>query len=156
MNLDEVLAIFDDTYANEWHRVHPVEPFEENGHYYRIVYKPDVALAVEWGRTVNEDFVDDWTEIFSDKSASSHVAEIMLNGEAVHQEFYVNVDGGRCSLPLPERHFKSEDILEPSSSEVDHYSVTTWAVNFMRLLDDVNERGEFDDYLRRSGFQIVG
>jgi hypothetical protein len=39
MNLDEVLAIFRATYADEWHAVHPLEWGEEEAHYYRIVYK---------------------------------------------------------------------------------------------------------------------
>jgi hypothetical protein len=153
MNFDHVLTIFRDTYAGEWHRVDTRPPLGENAHYLRIVYKPDVALAVEWGSTVNDTFAEDWTERFVAGPASSHLAEITYNGVVVYQQSYVLVDGGRCELPLPKKHFKEQDILE--RPEIDHYSVTTWEVGFMRLLNELAGNELFDDYLRRTGFQVV-
>jgi hypothetical protein len=114
--------------------------------------KPDVALGVEWGSTVQDPFVDDWLS-FPNETASSHLAEITHNGAVVYQQHYVNVDGARCSLPLPEKHFKERPLSEPP--EIDYYSVTEWAVGFMRLLNDVIGHERFDDYLRGAGFRVV-
>src|ERR687891_283506 len=77
MELNQILNVLQQTYANEWQEVHPVDV---KGHDYRIVYRPDVALSVAWGTTVNNEYSDGWVERFKDKKASSHVAEIMYNG----------------------------------------------------------------------------
>lgn len=152
MELNQILNVLQQTYANEWHEVHPVEM---KGHDYRIVHKSDVALTVEWGTTVNNQYSDSWVEPFGDKKASSHVAEILYNGTVVYQQFYVSVDGGRCLLPLPKEHFKQRDVL--AEPEVEYLTVTKWAVDFVRLLDEIVQgpHGEYDSYLQKAGFRVL-
>jgi hypothetical protein len=152
MDLNQILSILQQTYANEWQEVHPVDV---KGHDYRIVYKPDVSLSVAWGTTVNSEYSDGWVERFKDRKASSHVAEIMFNGAVVYQEFYVSVDGGRCLLPLPKEHFKQRDVL--AEPEVDYLSVTKWAVDFIRLLDEIVQgpHGEYDSHLQTAEFRVL-
>lgn len=79
------------------------------------------------------------------------IADVTYNGEVIYQQHYVNVDGARYSLPLPEREFGEESDAD-GTREVLSYYVTSWEVAFMHLLEggwDLNEG------LRRAGIKVI-
>jgi hypothetical protein len=86
---------------------------------------------------------------FSDTSAHSGVADVLYNGMLVDRQYYVVVDEGRASLPIP----RGRETMR----------VPGWHRDLVKLLDEfdfysgvrggIGDRNpsEFDDYFRRAG-----
>jgi hypothetical protein len=82
--------------------VRPVPNSEEGGHTERAVYRPDVALSLEWGRDVTTHFTEEWVTRFADpEGAYSSNVELRYGGEVIYRWVLVQVDGGRTAMPMP-------------------------------------------------------
>ena len=67
------------------------------------MYRPDVSLGLAWGLTSQDEFSEPWTEVFADAKASSQFVDVLWSGMLIDRFVQVVVDGGRSSLPLPDR-----------------------------------------------------
>jgi hypothetical protein len=63
VRLQEILETCGDSDRENWHVLH-IEHKSASDHDTRAVFMPDVALAIEWGETVNESFQESWTQTF--------------------------------------------------------------------------------------------
>jgi hypothetical protein len=106
------------------------------------IYKPNVSITIAFGLTANDHFREGWANQFPDTRASSHYVDVFFNNALVYRDLYVNVDGGRAKLPLPD----SRDKLFVSKS----YN------SFIRLIDNLEGYiSEYDQYRERAGFQVT-
>lgn len=107
-------------------------------------YTANLAVSLAWGLPANETFHEEWTDKFSDKSASSRYVDIFYNGGLVHREMYVSVDGGRSALPLP-------DASEGG------YRVSSRFCRFINLVNTLNggSGNRFESDLKQAGLQIT-
>lgn len=71
------------------------------GNYHRAVFRGDVSLSLNWGRTRQENCSFPWTKNFPDKSASTSLVDILWENSVVFRVALVLVDGARAYLPLP-------------------------------------------------------
>jgi hypothetical protein len=71
-------------------------------HWFSAAYVPDISVGLQWGATCEKDFKEDWHSKFPDPKASSEWVDLLFNGHTVDRTALVNVDGGRCYLPLPQ------------------------------------------------------
>ncbi len=92
----------------------PADAEKQEVHYSRIVYKPNIAIAVASGLTVNDRYQDEWLERYPDKGPGrSFWIDLLYNGQVVHRELGVSVDGGRYVLP-------------PGIATVENDQITGW------------------------------
>ena len=109
---------------------------------HRVVasYKPDLSISVAFGLTSNSDFQEEWANIFHNPKASTHHADVFLNGALVYRDSYVLVDGGKAKLPMPKRR-----MLVPKG----YYY-------FVRLLDNLGgHASRYESYFNKSDLQVV-
>lgn len=105
------------------------------------VYMPNASITLAWGLRHRDEFREDWTDLFPDKSASSSWVDVFYNGALVYRDLYVAVDGGRASLPLP-----IGQALE----------VPAGKYRFFRTLDAIEHAtSQYETYIERAGFKIV-
>ena len=105
--------------------------------------RADLAVTLAWGLKSNEDFHEEWANQFSDPHATSSYVDLFYNGALIHRELYVTVDGGRASLPLPER--RGERLVAP----IGYAHLCRLLVSFETNADD------FDHYMTRAGISVV-
>jgi hypothetical protein len=84
-----------------------------------------------------------WANQFPDPHATSSYVDFFYNGALIHRELYVTVDGGRVSLPLPER--RGERLVTP----IGYARLCRLLVSFE------TNANEFDRYIARAGIQVV-
>ena len=95
--------------------------------------KTNLSISIAWGITSNPDFKEEWANQFPDPSASSHMVDFFYNGSLVFRDIYVSVDGGRCSLPLPDRVFDEE------TKKVVRHTVPNDKYVFFKMLNGFEE-----------------
>ena len=61
----------------------------------------DVAIAMRWGAVAGGDYHEPWATRCPDPSAWTGLFDILYQGNLVHRDVYVSVDGDRYFLPLP-------------------------------------------------------
>ncbi|MGO9839169.1 MAG: hypothetical protein ACLP1X_33725 [Polyangiaceae bacterium] len=105
--------------------------------------RADLAVTLAWGLKSNENFHEEWANQFSDPHATSSYVDLFYNGALIHRELYVTVDGGRASLPLPER--RGERLVAP----IGYAHLCRLLVSFETNADD------FDHYMTRAGISVV-
>ncbi len=156
----EVMLLLAETNAGDWHVLHDVQR-QDDGHWYRAVYKPDFTLAVEWGAVPSfnrgdpdREFEEDWSRKFPDTSARMYLVEVIFNGGIVHQSHFASVDGGRGYVPVPKPHVIDDDKGEAVR---DYYYASAQDVALTRLIHDLTEKSpSFDFYMERSGIRVIG
>lgn len=110
MTLDELLKTVWESSFGDWTKINGPTFLEwgdrELGlaHEATAVYKPDPTITIAWGLTAMESFSAPWTKKFPAHDPIdvwSCYLDIFYCGALVHREMYVELDGGRCSVPLP-------------------------------------------------------
>lgn len=109
--------------------------------------KTNLLVSVACGLTHNDDFIEEWANSFPDKKASSSFVDFFYSNQLVYRDIYVSVDGGRCSIPLPEMRF------DQSIHEVESLTVQREKYEFYRLLNGTGY--DYDSYMQRTGIVIV-
>jgi hypothetical protein len=130
MNLDEVNNILNTSSPEDW-----IVNDEEGV----FTYKHDLNLHIQ--RADHESyrgFNEPWATSHPDSHAVSVDYQVKYGSSLVDKRTLVSVDGHRATLPMP----KSQQDLRVRSDEV----------NFARI---VNMGDRLDEYLRRSGLQVV-
>jgi hypothetical protein len=121
VTLDEILATFLNSSQADWSDDlstptflygSPADEDDKRAHHGRKVYKPDIAIGLAWGSTVNDSYHDPWLNKYPDKSPGrSFFIDLLYNGQVVYRELGVSVDGGRYTLPAG-RGVMSDDQRE--------------------------------------------
>lgn len=119
MNLSEIVELVTNSRNSDWHRIDcSIAPSYKNqlefidgtlnyaSHNGSAVYISDISITVCWGLdfpgaqgTIQVD--EDWTNSFSDHSASRHYADVFYKNALVYRKSYVLVDGARFMVPYP-------------------------------------------------------
>jgi hypothetical protein len=169
MTFDEIARILERSIPDDWYMVPSVsgwdsfvwtmtivtrypdkdQEVELEGHHSRAVYRPDVGLGLAWGLTSQDEFSEPWTEVFPDKQASVEYIDVLWNGMLVDRFPQVVVDGGRSSLPLPDRQLVDGTPVGYCLRKRDH--------RLGRLVAGIEGRTRlktFDEYVRRSGLVL--
>jgi hypothetical protein len=157
---EQVMLLLAQTHPGDWNVLHDLQRQDE-GHWYRAVYKPDISLAVEWGAVPSfnrgdpdREFEEDWTRKFPDTSARMHLVEVIFNGGIVHQSHYASVDGGRGYVPVPTPHVIHD---ERGEAVRDYYYASAQVVALTRLIHDLTEKTpSFDWFMEQSGIRVIG
>ena len=112
-----------------------------SGHDELLTLKSNLSIAMAVGMSHMEDYAGDWALQFPDRAASSEYVDLLWNGMVIHREIVVNVDGGRCVLPLP----------APRTSKVPRRRY-----EFVRLVHALTgPTADYDDYAARAGLTAV-
>ncbi len=128
MKYDEVQKILRTTNASDW------ITDEERGRY---TYRDDLSLRIQCREIDFDTFFDEqWATRHPDKKAHKVDYDVFYNCSFVKTVTLVSVDGGRATIPMPEK-YGSSNILE------DDYRFAT-IVSPERL----------DEYIQRSGLII--
>ena len=125
---------------------------EVMGHDNRHVLKSDVriSLAIGMATSVSRDEQLQFEGIaFPDRAILGRFADVQFNGQCVHREHLILVDGGRGYLPLPS--FATMPSANSLTPEVIGYLASSQAVAIARLADALTGNRAFDTYLERSG-----
>jgi hypothetical protein len=153
MTLQELIERIVMSQPGDWHVVagHPTyrdELIENEGngnhwisivsHHTTAAFRPDVSITMAWGLGENKDFREPWANKFPDPHAASAYADVFYNGALVYRTLYVLVDGGRCSLPLPDQRQEPGGVAEAYAQ-------------FVHLLDRLTGGGEFARYFEGAG-----
>lgn len=175
MTLDDLLTTITGSEPEQWHRVdsgwvtymdrfsqvsswHEGEErvwLEHTSHHSRAVYKPDIAIGMAWGLRRDPDdqgFHEDWLERFADPNAWAAWLDVLYHGQPVDRRLYVVVDGGRCSLPLPEQMFADNGLDWPREKRL---WVPEVDVKLFRLVNELSSGWDFDRYLNQAGFDVA-
>jgi hypothetical protein len=131
------------SYSDEFHQLQSGNRkwLEIRSHYTVAAFMPDVSITLAWGLPVVDDFREPWANTFPNPHASSHFLDVFYNGALVFRALYVNVDGGRASLPLPLKHYGGAVPLRYSA--------------FISLLDRLDRSSQFPSYFERAGLKSV-
>lgn len=73
------------------------------GHEGNLHHRDFPEYRILEGKTLNQDFQEEWTQKFPDKHASSFYVELWFNNTMLKQCSFVLTDGARYSIPFPER-----------------------------------------------------
>lgn len=93
---------------NDWVQVNA-----ENKMYHRIF----TEFQIVEGEEINSDFVEEWTQKFPDPHASSFYIELYHYNTILKKSVFVNVDGVRYTVPLPEIKRNGEWCIRRDSIE---------------------------------------
>jgi hypothetical protein len=150
MTLEELRRVCAESAPEEWHPIEGITA-PEGDHYARATYRPDIRLAIAWGRerASGAEFAEPWATSFPDATATARHVDFLYAGSLVDREMYVAVDGGRCLLPLP----KMEGTLP--TYEDRGFSITPWQRDFFRLLNALGSSANYDDYLHRAHLYVL-
>lgn len=116
-----------------------------NSHNMVAAFTQNISITIAWGLTSNEEFQEDWANGFPDPHASSSHVDFFFHGALVCRQLYVTVDGGRVSLPVPERG-ENKELTVPAGY-----------LKLVRLLNALEGpyADEYDEYLRRAQITVV-
>jgi hypothetical protein len=123
------------------------EHISHDAHHSRAVLRDDLDVGLAWGLTWEEDFTEPWTELFANKKAKGHFADLLWRGQPVIRERYVTVDGGRYKIPLPAQTY--EEVL-PEQHVLMPYTVTPWQHAVIGLVHSLSEGWDYAEGLRRA------
>ena len=122
---------------------------EIESHGMRASLKSDLSIWIAWGYPSNPEFREPWANQFPDSQASSHILDFFYNDVLVFRDIYVDVDGGRCYLPLPERE------LYPETREIRRYTVARDKYAFFKMFDSFERMSDFERYFKEADFYLV-
>lgn len=111
--------------------------------------KTDLSVTLAWGFPCNKEFYEPWCENFSRKDASSDYMDFYYNGALVYRDIYVNVDGGRVMLPMPNTEF------DPKTHQVTRMTILRRKVDFYRLANGLQANYDYGSYIERLGAEVV-
>jgi len=94
-----------------WHSGDDLVNIELESHHSRAVYRPDVSLGLAWGLRHQKDFTESWTDVFPDTNASSQYVDVLWNGMLIDRLVFVVVDGGRSTIPMPDRKLVERTVV---------------------------------------------
>lgn len=170
MTFDELLATCRSTTPDDWNRItcwgvhggpsylnawdsviggsDDLNPRVEliGSHPMRAALKADLSIGIAWGLEGMNDFKEPWHASLPDPGAASRYVDFFYNGNLVERMLYVTVDGGRANVPIPHRDFDGDDVKA--------YWITRWEHDFFKTLNALESTYDFDDYLRRVGFEV--
>ena len=123
---------------------------EVDSQHYLAVYKPDVSLRLAWGLTLDRELsFEGWT--WPDRSISRYAVDTFWQGALVGRRTVLDVDGGCCYLPDPDRTYVKTDESLMGYQGVG-WTVKASDIAVARLLDRlVRPTSEFDRYLDQTG-----
>ena len=115
MQLQEIRTLVDTSVIANWHKIEGnlVERWDQGQdasqqnylhpicHDALAVFKPNIAVSLAWGATINSKFSESWHADLPDSSANAVLVVLRHNGAKVDEWTFVIVDGGRYILPLP-------------------------------------------------------
>jgi hypothetical protein len=112
-------------------------------------FKQDISVSFAWGMQSNDDFMEDWANKFPDSHASSYYIDFFYHGSLIARELGVSVDGGRVTLPLPDRDIDSRTY------ETRRLTVTSQMNSILKLINSMTSSYDYDEYLKRAGIVVV-
>ena len=159
MTLDEILQTFLSSGRDDWTDnlgtptfLHgpPADEDDDKSHDSRIVYKPDIAIGLAWGSTVNDHYHDPWFDHFPDSSPGrSFLIDLLYNGQVVHRELGVSVDGGRYILPA------GRAVMSPARREIIGWYAVPDEYEFLTAFAGaIGHTREFESGFRMSGMTV--
>lgn len=114
---------------------------ETESHSSAAAFLPDLAITMAWGFKHLDEFSEPWANSFPDKHASSSWLDFFYNGALIGRDLYVEVDGGRVMLPIPDR----ETLV-----------VSRRDYQLVRLLQSLSGTTySFEEYFRRAGLKLA-
>jgi hypothetical protein len=142
LNLMYLMSIIRGSQVKDWNYIDCGDNGRESAkaHPEMAVYLHDVSISLAFGLDCMRDFREPWAKKFPDPHASISYADVLYHRSLVFRTQYVNVDGGRTSLPLPPRTGKFE--------------IPRAYARFIRMLDHFGKMSCFDDYFRRAGMTL--
>lgn len=60
---------------------------------------------------LNDDFSEDWTKVYPDKTAKKYVIFLYINGEPIKELIFISCDGGRIFVNWPDIEYKNNKKL---------------------------------------------
>lgn len=171
MNLRNILDLVTSTTADHWYRP-PHEPmgsgvgiaeFDLAGaglddmaivnvrrHYHLATHLEHPHLAIAWGLPWRRDLhLPTISGRMADPSIHSELVDVCWYGASVYRTELMDVDGGRCLLPIPHPLVSSLELQD--DPEVIAEQVGTWELALARLVDQLGGHREFDRYVRQAG-----
>lgn len=168
MRLPDLLEMICQSDPTHWNSIDPpyakhlthLEVVHENIHaetfgYYALwIYVDDIQISVALSEELDrhgDEYQPEW-DIWPDRRIDEHFIDVMYNGQIVHREILLGVDGGRALLPLPKLETIGTGQMwhEPFSN-----SVTELQFELARFLAGVQGNREFAEYFKQSGFVIL-
>ncbi|GED14806.1 hypothetical protein [Aneurinibacillus migulanus] len=111
--------------------------------------KTDLSISLAWGMEHRDNFMEEWANKFPDPKATSSFIDFFYNGTLVYRDIYVTVDGGRVSIPLPDRE------IDDKTYEVTRYSIPKKKYELFKLINGSGSTYDYDNYIQRAGIEIV-
>jgi hypothetical protein len=153
MNLQEYERRVVDTTKDDWivteitKKGEPLD-IEPKTHGVHASLRDDLSIGIAWGIPRDSNFEENWVNQLIKPRASSTFIDFFYNGSIVFRDFYISVDEGRCTLPLPE-------IKVDAQTSKELYMISRDKYKFFKMRDSLEQVSEFDDYFDRVGFKIV-
>ena len=105
-----------------------------------MTYKNDVSIQLKCKNRFELDkFVESWTEQFPDRNAYRDIYILCYNGNPITEYFFVSVDGGRASLPIPKGP--------------EHLTVSQNMFKLGKVINYHNGCGDYEMYFKWAGFK---
>ena len=132
MTFDELEKTLFESTADDW------KSYKDAG---VMTYRPNISIQLKYkSRFELDQFVEPWTEKFPDKNAYRDIYVLCYNGNPITEYFFVSVDGGRASLPIP----KSPECL----------TVSKELFVLGKLINSITGCSNYEMYFSRAGFNI--
>lgn len=129
MDHTTIVAILSKSSPDEWLR------HDDQGSF---TYKADADLHIEReAYDLQDTFNESWAVNHPDKTAHRVYYRVMYNSSLIERKLLVSVDGGRATLPLPDR--KSLEVFLAD-------------VNFARIVDVADAT---DEYIERAKLKVI-
>lgn len=155
MTLDEIRAAVLRSTRADWNAITTDLPVVAPHDHY-AAYRPDLAVGLAWGHTLNEHFYEEWANRHPDPAASSFLVDIACNGVVVDRHVGVLVDGGRCGLPLAHQEFLQDPLQVEPGTIVVNYQGTAAQCALFRLVHEMwGDGAVFDQYVGRAGLEVI-
>jgi hypothetical protein len=122
---------------------------EVESHSNVISLKSDLLISAAWGLIFNDDYKEFWANAFPDPCASGHYIDFFYSGQLVYRAAYIVVDGGRMKIPMPRVEY------DPSDHSIKELTVSRFAINFFRALNNLTSTHDFDRYVRNAQIEII-
>lgn len=132
MQFDEIISIIQKSKQSDW---------VYNDFNITYVYKPNVSIRIvkisqKHGHL--EDFHEEWAENHPSASIPSRVYfHIYYNSTCIKELVFVSIDGNRAVLPMPDAESRK--------------TISRENYQYAKIVDDM---GNLDDYIKRSGLNI--
>jgi hypothetical protein len=127
----------------------------------RAVLVSDIDVALEWGLLARTPDLakksPEWTRDvgFSQRTVMPVYLDVFYRGSLVDRVTVAWVDNLTALLPWP--HLAPQDaISDLGFSNVAAWRVSKWSHALCRLVDALEDGGQFDEYFKRVGFVVEG